>query len=130
MKLLPFIVLLLIQAERSTPAPLGEEQVKQLRALMFSTQTTAAALQAQLEEKQRDLERVYAQYELNQRQALKLQAEIMELQKQLLANHHKLQVELRTIVGQERFEMLRVRIGNALAPKPKEKEKEPEAPRK
>jgi predicted NACHT family NTPase len=119
-------VLLLVQAERPTPAPLNEEQVKQLRALMYTTQTTAATLQGQLDEKQRELAKVYAQYELNQRQALRLQSEIMELQKQLLANHHKLQVELRSIVGQERFEMLRLRVLNSLTPKPKDKE--PETP--
>jgi len=128
MKLLPFVALLLVQAERPTPAPLNEEQVKQLRALMYATQTTATTLQGQLDEKQRELAKVYAQYELNQRQALRLQTEIMELQKQLLANHHKLQVELRSIVGEERFEMLRLRILSSLTPKPKDKE--PETPRK
>ena len=121
-------VLLLVQTERPTPAPLSEDQVKQLRALMYATQTTATTLQTQLDEKQRELAKIYAQYELNQRQALRLQSEIVELQKQLLANHHKLQVELRSIVGQERFEMLRLRVLNSLTPKPKDKE--PEPPRK
>lgn len=120
--------LLLVQAQRPTPAPLSEDQVKQLRELMQTTQTTASTLQGQLEVKQRELAKVYAQYELNQRQALRLQSEIVELQKQLLANHHKLQVELRSIVGQERFEMLRLRILSSLTPKPKDKE--PETPRK
>lgn len=128
MTLLPLVTaaLLFAQAERPTPAPLSEDQVKQLRELVQVTQTTAATLQKQLDEKQRELAQVYALYELKQRQALRLQADIMELQTQLLANHHKLQVELRTIVGQERFELLRQRILNVLTPKAKE----PEVPRK
>lgn len=130
MTLAPFVTvaLLLVQAERPTPAPLSEDQVKQLRELMQTTHSTAATLQTQLEEKQRELAKVYSQYELNQRQALRLQGEIMEVQKQLLANHHKLQIELRSIVGQERFDLLRLRILNSLTPKPKDKE--PETPRK
>jgi hypothetical protein len=43
-------------------------------------------------------------------------AEIVELQRLLLANHHRMQVELRAIVNQERFEFLRRRLSNVVAP--------------
>ncbi|MCU0875154.1 MAG: hypothetical protein MUE50_22715 [Pirellulaceae bacterium] len=45
-----------------------------------------------------------------------MQAEIVELQRLLLANHHRMQVELRAIVNQERFEFLRGRLSNVVAP--------------
>ena len=77
-------------------------------------------LQSQLEDKQRQLARVYGSYELNERLAAKIEAEIVELQKQMLANYHRMQVEMRTIVEKERFDVLRQRLERAIAPPPKE----------
>jgi hypothetical protein len=38
------------------------------------------------------------------------------LQRRLLANHHQMQVEMRAIVSRERFEFLRRRLANVVAP--------------
>jgi chromosome segregation ATPase len=128
--MIPLLLLsatLLGQAEKPSPSPLTEEQVSRLRELVRATSETAKRLQAQLDEKQQQLARVYAQFELNERLATRLESEIVELQRQLLANHHKMQVELRTIVEKERFEVLRQRLSRALAP-PKEPEPTRPAP--
>jgi hypothetical protein len=68
--------------------------------------------QARLDQRQRELGEVYTAYELDEPRAQKLQAEIVELQRLLLANHHRMQAELRAIVSRERFEFLRKRLAN------------------
>jgi len=134
MNVLPLIAaLLLVQPPEKTMPPLSEEQATQLRALVRSTQENAAALQGQLDDKQRALAGLFAEYELKERQARKLEEEIIDLQRLLLANHHKMQVELRTIVGKERFDILRQRVGRIL-PAPGAKElapppRQPEPPK-
>ena len=113
-------LLLAAQTDKPQLPPLNEEQLVRLKELIRTTSTTTATLQTQLEEKQRLLARVYAQYELQERLANKLEQDIVELQKQMLANYHKMQVELRTIVEKERFEVLRQRLERAVVPPPKE----------
>lgn len=110
--------------DRPAPPPYTEEQLKQLRELVRTTREEGARLQGQLEERQRDLAELYNQYELNERAAQQLQLEIVDLQRQLLANHHKMQKELRAIVSKERFTVLSQRLNRAMAPK----EKPPERP--
>ena len=68
--------------------------------------------QRRLDQRQRELGEVYTAYELDEPRAQKLQAEIVELQCLLLANHHRMQAELRAIVSRERFEFLRKRLAN------------------
>jgi hypothetical protein len=70
--------------------------------------------QARLDQRQRELGEVYTVYELDEPRAQKLQAEIVELQRLLLANHHRMQAELRAIVSRERFEFLRKRLANVV----------------
>jgi hypothetical protein len=106
------------------PPPYTEEQIQQLRDLVQTTRATGAKLQTAVEEKQRELAGLYNQYELNERAAPRLQQEIVDLQQQLLANHHKMQKELRAIVSKERFSVLSQRLNRAMAPK----EKPPERP--
>ena len=113
-------MLLAAQNDKPQMPPLNQEQLVRLKELIRTTSTTTATLQTQLEEKQRLLARVYAQYELQERLANKLEQDIVELQKQMLANYHKMQVELRTIVEKERFEVLRQRLERAVVPPPKE----------
>ena len=102
--------------EPLSPPPLSPEQIVRVRKLVQSVQTEAALLQARLDQRQRELGEVYTVYELDEPRAQKLQAEIVELQRLLLANHHRMQVELRAIVSRERFEFLRKRLANVAHP--------------
>jgi len=107
------LALCLIAAD---PPPLTEDQLARLRELVKVTQDRATDLKKQLDAKQMELGGLYARYHLDAARAEKLQAEIVELQRQLLANYHRLHVELRTIVGEERFSTLRQRLDRLLAP--------------
>jgi hypothetical protein len=100
----------------SAPVPqLDERQIAQVRELVQTTQPKLTLLQARLGERQRELARVYARYELDETKARTLQEEIIELQRQLLASHHQMQIRLRTIVGRERFDFLRRRLEQAVS---------------
>jgi hypothetical protein len=113
----------------SNPAPLTEEQLTRLRELVRSTQRKAEGLRQELADRERQLAEKYGQFELDEAAAEKLQSEIVNLQKQLLANYHHLQVELRKVVGPERFAQLKLRLDNALRPRPKaERPPEPSRP--
>jgi len=101
--------------EPAPPPPLSPEQIVRVRKLVQSVQTEATLLQARLDQRQRELTDVYTAYKLDEPRADKLQAEIVELQRLLLANHHRMQVELRAIVSAERFEFLRRRLAYVAA---------------
>ena len=103
----------------SNLAPLNDEQLAKLRELVRTTQATAERARQELADRERQLAEKYAQFELDEAGAEKLQAEVVELQQQLLANYHHLQVELRKIVGAERFAQLKLRLDHALRPKAK-----------
>src|SRR5687768_14114103 len=87
------------QAPAAGLKPLSEEQLTRLRELVRSTQAKSAELRGKLAEREKELAQRYARFKLNGAAAQELQAQILELQKQLLANYHKLQIELREIVG-------------------------------
>ena len=106
----------LVAAEDRPPLKFPQEQTVRVRRLVGAVQTEATLLQARLDERQRELAELYTQYELDEQRAQKLQAEIVELQRALLANHHRMQVELRAIVDQERFTILRQRLRFLVAP--------------
>lgn len=95
---------------------LRQEQTRRIRQLVRSVQDQATLLQARLEQRQRDLTEVYNHYQLDEERAHALQAEIVELQRALLANHHRMQIELRSIVDQKRFDVLRQRLRFLVAP--------------
>jgi hypothetical protein len=116
------------QAPASGPKALSEEQLTRLRELVRATRVKAADLRRKLAEHEHELAQLYGQFELNVRQAEELQAEIGDLQKQLLANYHKLQIGLREIVGPERFEILKARIDNSLRNESKPAASRPKAP--
>jgi hypothetical protein len=99
-------------ADEPAPPPPSPEQIVRVRKLVQSVQAEATVLQARLDQRQRELGEVYTVYELDEVRAQKLQAEIVELQRLLLANHHRMQAELRVIVSRERFEFLRKRLAN------------------
>jgi hypothetical protein len=123
------LALLLAQApaDRPAPPPLSEEQVTRLRDLIRQTQERTTALTAQLEAKERELAGIYGEFQLDQARAAAVEAEIVELQRQKLANYHRMQVELRTIVDKERFDALkqRLRLAGFFGPAPKPPEKKP-----
>jgi len=121
-----FLSLLFAQTpEKPAVPPLTEEQIARLRELIRATNEKAAEVAGQLEAKERELARHYGEYELNERQVAALEAEIVELQRQKLAHYHRMHVELRTIVGKERFDVLkqRLRLAGFFGPVAKEPEK-------
>jgi len=96
------------------PPPLTTEQRARLSQLAQEIQGENMRLRALLEERQNELARVYADYDLDEKRADKLEAEILDLQRQMLTSYRKLQVELRATVGRERFVLLKKRLDNML----------------
>src|SRR5262245_47953337 len=107
-------LLALSQDKPPDPPPLTEEQRARLTRLSQDTQKESTRLKALLEERQQELARVYAEYNLDLPRATQLEAEILDLQRQMLDNYRKMQVELRAVVGKERFMTLKKRIDNFL----------------
>src|SRR5262249_29698837 len=75
------------------PPPLTEDQRARISKLANDTKQEADRLKGLLDQNQRALAGVYDQYELDEAKATKLEAEILDVQKQMLANHRKMQVE-------------------------------------
>ena len=109
-------VLAVATQDSAPPPPLTSTQLARVRELVSKNQNKSALQQARLSACQSALAWVYARFELDEKEAQKLQIEIVELQRQLLANHHQMQVEVRKVVGKERFEMLRRRLERVLTP--------------
>jgi hypothetical protein len=121
------LVLSLGVAQVPQPPPLTAEQREKIAKLANDTQREAVRLKAQLEKRQRDLNRLYAEYELDEKEAKAIEADIVDLQRQMLANYRTMQTELRTLVGKERFLILKKRLDLMLqsADKPKDKKDDP-----
>lgn len=115
--LLSAALLALAQADKALP-PLTDAQHEQLQELVRTTQKQAADLKAELEKRQRELARCYAAFDLDGPAVEKTQADVVDLQRRLLANYHRLQVELRRIVGRARFATLRQRLDRILGVPP------------
>ena len=111
--------------DKAAPPPLTEAQLAKLRELVRVTQTEADEIKGRLERQQRELMRLYDAYELDRPAAEKLQGEIVDLQKQMLANYHKMQVGLRETVSADRFTVLKQRLARVLGP---DGRKPPETP--
>lgn len=103
-------------ADERQPPPLAAKELAQVRSLVARTQSRITLLQARLDERQRELGQIYSHYELDVAAAEVLQADIVTLQRQLLASHHAMQVELRRIVSAERFDFLRQRLSRVVGP--------------
>jgi hypothetical protein len=99
-----------VSAEPSQMEPLHAEQLEQIRDLVRRTKEENDRLKAQFDACQEELMRLYGQFQLDEAAVIRKQAEILDLQKKMLANHHQLQVGLRQIVGEERFKILNQRI--------------------
>jgi sRNA-binding protein len=106
----------LLAQERPAPAPLTEQQLQRIRPIIQGTQAETARAQTRLIECQRELAALYARYDLDEAAAGKLQDEIVELQRQLLSAHHRMQKALRATVDAGQFERLRRRLENAAVP--------------
>ncbi len=101
------------------PPPLRAEQIAKVRDLVRKISARDATLKKQLAERQRSLRDAYADFQLDERRVRRLRKAILDTQTQLLNNYHELQVDLRKIVGKERFVFLKRRIDNALQSKKK-----------
>jgi len=101
------------------PPPLTDEQRARISKLANETKQESDRLKALLDLRQRELAEVYAQYKLDEEKATRLETDVLDLQRQMLTNHHKMQVELRMLVGEERFNQLRRRLDNMLKTPPK-----------
>jgi hypothetical protein len=110
-----------LAGDAPAPPPLTEQQIDQVRTLVKRTQAEQARLKGALAKSQEKLAECYTVFELDGTQVDTLQTEIVDLQRKLLASHHSMQTELRTIVGPERFQILSRRISNALRSPPETK---------
>ena len=111
----PTTAWLLAQDAPASP-PLTEAQLERIRPVIQRTQAETARLQTRLGECQRELAVVYARYDLDEAAVRKLQDEIVELQRQLLTAHHRMQKALRDTVDARQFERLRRRLEQISAP--------------
>lgn len=124
------LILATLAADDAAPPPLSSEQLGAVRALVQRTQAEQAEARAALTNAQEALARCYSAYDLDLKQVEKLQTKIIEQQRILLASHHRLHTELRTIVSGPRFEILSRRIENALRNPPlNAKEEAPATPK-
>ncbi|GIW81663.1 MAG: hypothetical protein KatS3mg105_3470 [Gemmatales bacterium] len=110
---------------KATLPPLSEDQVARLRRLVQTTQQNVRKIQTQLDDLESRLAQVYGQYDLDEQHAQELIGRIVDLQRQKLENYQRMHIELRKIVGKERFEILKERLRRAgyFGSKTTEKEK-------
>ena len=94
--------------------PLSDQQRTRIGEAAKRTQDESVRLKAQLEEQQRKLAAIYSAYKLDADNATQHETEILNLQRQMLANDRRLQVELRTVVSEERFAVLRQQLDHLL----------------
>ena len=102
------------------PPQLTEDQKARISKLANETKQESERLKSLLDVRQKELAAVYAEYKLDEERATKLEADVLDLQRQMLTTYRKMQVELRTLVGEERFNLLRRRLDNMLKTPPKE----------
>ena len=122
------VVLLLGQAAAQPEAPpLTDEQLSRLRLLLKNTQAKEGEIKAALDAKERELGQLYYEYDLQVRKVTLLEKDIVELHRQKLDNYHKMQAELRAIMGKERFDILRqrLRLAGFFGPVPDPKDTKP-----
>lgn len=116
----------LIDDPAPRPEPLSSDQLARLQRVVRTSVAETKRLRGLLAEKQRALARHYGTFELDTAAVDGLQKEILDLQRDLLEQYHRMQVELRQIVGKERFVLLKQRIDRMLEvpepPAPKKKE--------
>jgi hypothetical protein len=115
----PLLVILFVTADPQDKAgapPLTEDQRVRIQQLVRSTQEESARLKDRLEKSERELARRYTEYQLDAAAVDQLEKDVLDLQRQSLANYRRMQVELRAIVDRERFQTLRQRLERILGP--------------
>ena len=101
------------------PAPLTPARITKLQQAVRRTQDRNAELKEALDDRQQELMKAYSQFQLDETRISQLHEKIIDLQRGLLENHRDLQVELRDIVGEQRFTRLKMRIDLVLKGKKK-----------
>ena len=91
-------------------APLTSAQLSKLQQVVRQTQDRNETLKSALDKSQVKLMQAYAEFELDDARITQLHTEIIDLQRKILLSYRDLQVELRKIVGQQRFTHLKKRI--------------------
>ena len=104
------VAALLAPGQAPEPPPLTPEQRSRLSQLAQGAKEETARLKGLLEERQQVLARVYAEYDLDEKQATKLEKDILDLQQQMLASYRIVQIGLRATVERERFMHLKKRL--------------------
>ena len=110
--------------------PLSDEQAAQIRTLIQETKARDSRIKTQLARCQRELTDAYRGFEIDEKNILQLQQEIVDLQKSLLDNYHRLQTGLRRIAGRERFKVIKTRVDLHLRSKDTPKKPAPGAKEK
>lgn len=108
--LLVAAVMLSVEDRPSETPPLTREQAAKIQKLVIAVKEQDAAVKKRLVSVQRELVSAYADYELDEHRISELQDQIAGLQRDLLKNYHRLQLELRRIVGPERFKTVKLRV--------------------
>ena len=107
--LITAVVMLGAEGRPSELPPLTEQQGTRIQRLVVAVKKQDAAVKKRLVSAQQELVGAYADYELDERRIAELQEQIASLQRDLLKNYHRLQLELRRIVGPERFKTVKWR---------------------
>ena len=103
-------------APDNPPTPLSDDQRTNIQRLVRTTQEESARLKDLLDKRQQELARLYTHYDLDTAAVDRLEKDILEVQRQTLANYRTMQVELRKIVGKDRFQVLRQRLERIVGP--------------
>lgn len=109
-QLVLLVALLGADKPATDPPRLAERQVTQIQDLIRETRGQDTKLKEQLVARQRRLIAAYTNFQLDERRIERLQAEVIDLQRQLLNNYHRLQTGLRRIAGRERFKKIKSRV--------------------
>ena len=113
--------ILLVSDTPNPVEPLTHDQIARVQQLVQQTQARDRQLKQQLERRQNELAGAYSEFQLDVGRVEQLQDEVVSIQRQLLGNYHQMQIELRSIVGEQRFALLRKRIDRVLQAKDKNK---------
>ncbi|HEY3268967.1 MAG TPA: periplasmic heavy metal sensor [Armatimonadota bacterium] len=89
---------------------LSADQLRRVQALHAQFGPKLGELERSLRDKRRALEDLYKDFALDMDQARRLNAQINDIQKDILAQHLRLQVELRKILTAEQFGRLKESI--------------------
>jgi hypothetical protein len=114
MSIVAIVVVSAALGQAAEPPSMTESQREQVAALARNTQQESARLKQALAERQQELAELYTHYELDTEKLAQLETEILDLQKKLLGTYREMQVELRSLVNEDRFQRLKRRLDNLL----------------